>query len=117
MFLLLSTCLTVSAFAPAAVSSRSSTVALLAQNDSSDFMRWARASRSAQAGDTVVELNRPLGVVLNEDEYGNVYVEAVAPRGNAARTGKVCKEYNARVNVQRMDEKKQRGWSAESRWC
>jgi len=54
-----------------------------------DFMRWARASRSAQADDNVVVLNRPLGLVLNEDEQGNVYVETVAPKGNAARTGKV----------------------------
>ena len=52
-----------------------------------DFLRWARASRSAQADDTVVELMRPLGLVLNEDDKGNVYVETVAPKGNAARQG------------------------------
>ena len=55
----------------------------------SDFMRFAKQSRSASVGDNVVELNRPLGLVLNEDENGNVYVETVAPKGNAARTGKV----------------------------
>ena len=55
-----------------------------------DFMRWARASRSAGANDNVVELLRPLGLVLNEDKRtGNVFVETVAPNGNAARTGKV----------------------------
>ena len=37
------------------------------------------------------ELKRPLGVVLEEDEKGNVYVETVAPLGNAARTGVVKK--------------------------
>lgn len=52
-------------------------------------MRWARASRSAQSEDNVVELLRPLGLVLNEDEQGNVYVETVAPKGNAARAGKI----------------------------
>jgi hypothetical protein len=53
-------------------------------------MRWARQSRSAGAEDNVVELLRPLGLVLNEDKRtGNVYVETVAPGGNAARTGKV----------------------------
>ena len=52
-------------------------------------MKWARSSRSAQADDNVVELNRPLGLVLNQDDNGNVYVEKVAPRGNAARSGKV----------------------------
>lgn len=66
----------------------SSTTSLsMANND--DYMRWARQSRSASAADNVVELLRPLGLVLNEDEQGNVYVETVAPKGNAARTGKV----------------------------
>jgi len=54
-------------------------------------MRWNRAKRSATVGDRVVELKRPLGIVLEEDENGNVYVDAVAPRGNAARTGMVKK--------------------------
>lgn len=48
-----------------------------------------RAARSASADDNVVEMVRPLGLVLNQDEVGNVYVEKVAPKGNAARTGKV----------------------------
>ena len=60
-----------------------------ANDKDSDFMRYAKQSRSASIGDNVVELNRPLGLVLNEDENGNVYVETVAPKGNAARTGKV----------------------------
>lgn len=55
----------------------------------SDFMKWARQSRSAAADDRVVELNRPLGLILNQDESGNVFVERVAPKGNAARTGQV----------------------------
>ncbi|GMI20827.1 hypothetical protein TrRE_jg610, partial [Triparma retinervis] len=50
-----------------------------------------RSQRAAGAGDRVVELKRPLGVVLEEDEKGNVYVETVAPLGNAARTGIVKK--------------------------
>lgn len=52
-------------------------------------MRWNRAKRQASVSDRVVELRRPLGVVLEEDEDGNVYVDAVAPKGNAARTGMV----------------------------
>ena len=56
-----------------------------------DFMRWARASRSAQDGDNVVELVRPLGLILQEDDQRNVYVETLAPKGNAARSGKVSK--------------------------
>ena len=54
-----------------------------------DFLRWDKASRSASSGDRIVELKRPLGLVLNQDDMGNVYVETVAPRGNAARTGLV----------------------------
>lgn len=59
----------------------------MANND--DLLRWARSARSASADDRVVELKRPLGIVLNEDDSGNVYVETVASRGNAARTGLV----------------------------
>lgn len=62
-------------------------------NDNDEFRKWAKASRSAGADDTVVELMKPLGLVLNQDDKGNVYVETVAPKGNAARTGLVsyCK--------------------------
>lgn len=60
----------------------------MAQGDS-DFMRWARQSREAGAEDNVVQLVKPLGLVLNQDAKGNVYVETLAPKGNAARTGKV----------------------------
>jgi len=54
-------------------------------------MNWNRQKRAATVGDRQVDLKRPLGIVLEEDENGNVYVEAVAPRGNAARTGMVKK--------------------------
>ena len=34
-------------------------------------------------------------VILNQDPNGNVYVETVAPKGNAARTGQVgYQEFN-----------------------
>jgi hypothetical protein len=59
-------------------------------NDDESFMKWARAARYATDADEVVELPRPLGLILNQDPAtGNVYVEKVAPRGNAARSGKV----------------------------
>lgn len=32
---------------------------------------------------------KPLGLILNQDATGNVYIESVAPKGYAARTGKV----------------------------
>mmetsp|Transcript_34265 Transcript_34265/g.39658 ORF Transcript_34265/g.39658 Transcript_34265/m.39658 type:complete len:205 (+) Transcript_34265:148-762(+) len=54
-----------------------------------ELLRESRSARSAGAGDRLVELKRPLGLVLEQDEEGNVYVATVAPRGNAARTGLV----------------------------
>ena len=67
----------------------SSTSLSMSDENEQDLLRWARAKRSADADDNVVELMRPLGLVLNEDDAGNVYVETVAPKGNAARTGQV----------------------------
>jgi len=54
-----------------------------------DLTRFSRQQRQAGTDDRIVELKRPLGLVLEEDENGNVFVETVAPRGNAARTGMV----------------------------
>jgi len=54
-----------------------------------DLTRFSRQQRQAVTDDRIVELKRPLGLVLEEDENGNVFVETVAPRGNAARTGMV----------------------------
>jgi len=59
------------------------------ENNNNAFSNWARASRSADVEDKVVELNRPLGLILNADQDGNVYVETVAPRSNAARNGQI----------------------------
>jgi hypothetical protein len=67
------------------------TTAISMAKEDEDLLRFARQTRSAQSDDNVVELMRPLGLVLNQDDNGNVYVETVAARGNAARTGKVRK--------------------------
>jgi hypothetical protein len=77
----------VAAFSPSPLKTPSSTVLKMANDE--DLLRWARSSRSAGINDRVVELKRPLGLVLQEDDDGNVYVETVAPRGNAGRTGMV----------------------------
>jgi hypothetical protein len=58
-------------------------------NQDEAFRRFDRASRSADAHDNVVELLRPLGLVLDQYDNGDVYVKQIAPKGNAARTGKV----------------------------
>jgi len=65
------------------------TSALPMANDDEDLMRESRSKRQAGVNDRVVELKRPLGIVLDQDESGNVYVQTLAPRGNAARTGLV----------------------------
>ena len=79
-------------------SSTTSSTALSMANDN-DLLRWARSARTAGVDDRVVELRRPLGVVLNEDASGNVYVETVAARGNAARTGEVSSTYMLHVRI------------------
>lgn len=61
----------------------------LSMAEDEEFMRWAKQSRSASSGDNKVELKRPLGLVLEQDDNGNVFVQTVAPKGNAARTGQV----------------------------
>ena len=83
-----------SAFVAAPHATTKSTQLSMAKGDD-DYMRWARQSRSAEADDNLVELVRPLGLILNQDEYGNVYGETVAPKGNAARTGKVSISLNS----------------------
>jgi hypothetical protein len=92
LFLSLLVC-TSHAFAPAPSSSsvaHQMTFALkMANNDKDDLLKFARASRQASSEDRVVELARPLGVILADDGKGNVYVETLAPKGNAARSGMV----------------------------
>lgn len=72
-----------------ATTQRSTLTSLSMSSEDESFMRWARQSRSAAEGDRLVELKRPLGLVLDEDDDGNVFVQTVAPRGNAARSGMV----------------------------
>lgn len=76
-------------FAPSSTSIARPTTSLSMAEEGEDFMRWARQSRSAGSGDNLVELKRPLGLVLDEDDDGNVFVQTVAPKGNAARSGQV----------------------------
>ncbi|CAM9474455.1 unnamed protein product [Laminaria digitata] len=45
----------------------------------------ARAARQVGPNDRVVEVRKPLGLVLEEDERGNVYIVEILPEGNASR--------------------------------
>merc|ERR1719183_3039251 len=70
---------------------RSGSSPLRASSSDKDVIRDMKSRRTFQVGDRVVKLKKPLGVVLEEDERGNVYVETVAPLGNAFRSGQVKK--------------------------
>lgn len=80
---------TASAFAPSIHVPTTASSAALQMANEKDLIRWSKSKRTAGVDDRVVELKRPLGLVLEEDDKGNVYVETVAPKGNAARTGLV----------------------------
>jgi len=72
-----------------ATGTAASSLLQMAGGDDAELLRASKGKRSADVNDRVVTLNKPLGVVLNQDENGNVFVETLAPRGNAARSGLV----------------------------
>mmetsp|Transcript_15369 Transcript_15369/g.20641 ORF Transcript_15369/g.20641 Transcript_15369/m.20641 type:complete len:203 (-) Transcript_15369:136-744(-) len=49
--------------------------------------RAERSARAAAAGEVVYEVTKPLGLVLEEDKEGNVFVAGVKPGSNAAKAG------------------------------
>eukprot|EP00968_Pinguiococcus_pyrenoidosus_P018269 scaffold1878_cov258-Pinguiococcus_pyrenoidosus.AAC.28 len=61
----------------------------LALRMSDPLTNFFRSKRDVAAGDRLVEIKKPLGLILEEDEKGNVYVASITPGGNAARTKKV----------------------------
>jgi hypothetical protein len=54
-------------------------------SDDAPLRNMMRSARKPGPNDRVVEVNKPLGLVLEEDERGNVYVKQVQRGGNAAR--------------------------------
>jgi len=87
--LIVATAAVTAGFAPSniAISRRLTTLSMAEEDE--DFLRYDKQSRAATAGDNLVELRRPLGLVLDEDDNGQVFVQTVAPKGNAARSGLV----------------------------
>merc|ERR1719231_14692 len=53
------------------------------------YTRQLRSARKAGADDRVVELKKPMGLELDEDEDGNVYVKAITKGGRADKSGVV----------------------------
>ena len=51
--------------------------------------RANRETRKAGADDRMVELKKPLGLVLDEDPEGNVFVTSIDANGRAEKSGKV----------------------------
>lgn len=57
------------------------------ENDA--FTRANRAARSAGADDRIVELRLPLGIELDEDKEGNVFVKSIDKNSRAEKSGLV----------------------------
>ena len=49
--------------------------------------RKERNARFAETGDRVVEVQKPLGVILEEDKTGDVFIAEVNPGSNGAKAG------------------------------
>merc|ERR1740138_1473337 len=86
------------AFAPAATSPRAPAAALNSWQPNRDFnafgaadslSREERSQRFAGAGDRTVTLQKPLGVVLEQDAQKNVYVAEIDQGGSADLSGQV----------------------------
>lgn len=57
------------------------------ENDS--FRKANREMRKASADERMVEIRMPMGLVLDEDRDGNVFVKEIDAGGRAEKTGKV----------------------------
>ena len=53
------------------------------------FAKANREMRRASADDRSVELRKPLGLELDEDEFGNVFVKSIEKNGRADKSGQV----------------------------
>ncbi|CAN0352872.1 unnamed protein product [Ascophyllum nodosum] len=59
------------------------------EQDERALANMARAARKVGPNDRVVELRKPIGLVLEEDEQGNVYIVEILPGSNASRNKQV----------------------------
>jgi len=53
----------------------------------------------AERGDRVVDCKKPIGIVMEEDKNGDVYIAEVSPGGNGARAGLKSGERIAMVSA------------------
>ena len=66
---------------------RATTTTMVVENDA--FRKANREMRKAGADERMVEIRMPMGLVLDEDRDGNVFVKEIDQGGRAAKTGKV----------------------------
>lgn len=64
-----------------------SALCMAVKNDA--FARANRETRKANAEDRVIEIPMPIGLELDEDKDGNVFVKSIDKGGRADKTGKV----------------------------
>lgn len=69
------------------ISTTSRQVYMKVDNDA--FTRANRVARTASAGDRKVELFLPLGLELDQDKEGNVFIKSIDPGSRAEKTGKI----------------------------
>ena len=58
-----------------------------------------RRLRAAEDGDRMVTVTKPLGILLEEDKNGDVFVAELAPGSNAAKVGVVVGDRVAMVSA------------------
>ncbi|KAG5188192.1 hypothetical protein JKP88DRAFT_353492 [Tribonema minus] len=69
--------------------SRSASSLRMSDDDEDALTAAARAARKAGPNDRVVEIRKPLGLVLEENEKGDVFITKVKDNSNASRNPKV----------------------------
>jgi C-terminal processing protease CtpA/Prc len=87
LLLAISALAVVNAFSFSSTKTVARQMSMKVENDA--FRKQNREMRKASATDRLVEIRAPLGLVLDEDEDGNVFVVEVEKGGRAERTGKV----------------------------
>jgi len=76
-----------SVFKPAAYILNKHSLSMAVRNDGT--ARANRAARRSGAQDRMVELKKPMGLELDEDKEGNVFIKSIEPKGRADKTGMV----------------------------
>lgn len=89
-----------SSFGLAPAMNRVSTRSIKMEVKNDAFARANRETRKAGADDRMVELRKPMGMELDEDAEGNVFVKSIEKNGRADKSGVVFQgDYVAMVSA------------------